>query len=72
MVYLLSCESWLVCASAAFFAVARFMTVAAADCLVLPLSLLLQGNVGRFLNHSCSPNCLVQTVFAGNARWVAW
>ncbi|WIA33831.1 hypothetical protein OEZ86_006940 [Tetradesmus obliquus] len=27
-----------------------------------------QGNVGRFLNHSCSPNCLVQTVFAGNAR----
>jgi hypothetical protein len=33
------------------------------------LLLLLQGNVGRFLNHACSPNCLVQTVFAGNARW---
>jgi hypothetical protein len=37
--------------------------------LLLLLLLLLQGNVGRFLNHACSPNCLVQTVFAGNARW---
>jgi hypothetical protein len=39
------------------------------DLRLLLLLLLLQGNVGRFLNHACSPNCLVQTVFAGNARW---
>ena len=29
----------------------------------------LQGNCARFANHSCDPNCIVQTVFAGNARW---
>ncbi|WIA40211.1 hypothetical protein OEZ86_013596 [Tetradesmus obliquus] len=26
------------------------------------------GNVARFLNHSCDPNCIKQTVFAGQAR----
>jgi hypothetical protein len=28
-----------------------------------------RGNVARFINHSCNPNCLVQTVLTGNARW---
>lgn len=30
----------------------------------------LQGNVARFFNHSCDPNCLIQTVLAKGARWV--
>jgi SET domain-containing protein len=33
-----------------------------------PPALLLQGNVARFLNHSCDPNCVIQQVFAGQAR----
>jgi hypothetical protein len=32
------------------------------------LLLLPQGNVARFLNHSCEPNCVIQSVFTGQAR----
>ncbi|KIY99667.1 putative Histone-lysine N-methyltransferase, H3 lysine-9specific SUVH3 [Monoraphidium neglectum] len=28
----------------------------------------LRGNVARFVNHSCDPNCLVQTVLSGFCR----